>query len=221
MRFFSLLITFLIFSAVSNAEVILNPVGTFETGVFGQGAAEIVAYDTAAQRVFVINADASIVDVLDISDPSNPNKIFDINVTNDINPNGGINSVDVKNGLVAIAVENDNPTMDGFVAFYDTEGNFISFVNVGNLPDAVKFTEDGNKVVVANEGEQVGDGGDPELFVADPKGSISIIDVSSGAAAATAVTLDFTGFDGREAEFAAKGVKLQPGNLMSTELEPE
>lgn len=202
-------------------SISLKALGTHKTGIFNEGASEIVAHDPATQRVFVINADAAVVDVLDISDPANPTLTSSIDVSSDIGANGGINSVDVKNGIVAVAVENHDPTLNGFVVFYDTDGTFITSKSVGNLPDALKFSADGKIIVVANEGEPVGDGGDPEALLADPKGSISIIDISGGVIPATVTTLNFSSFDGREAEFAAKGVKIQPGKSLSIDLEPE
>ena len=55
-----------------------------------------------------------------------------------------------------------------------------SEVPVGALPDMVTFTPDGTKLLVANEGEA--DNG------VDPRGSVSIIDISGGIASATVTT---------------------------------
>jgi DNA-binding beta-propeller fold protein YncE len=203
------------------AGISLTPAGTYETGVFDEGAAEIVAHDPKTQRVFVINADASVIDVLDISDPSNPNKLFDIDVSVDVPEAGGINSVDVKKGLVAVAVQNDDGTKNGFAAFYDTDGNPRKFFNghsrnfleVGNLPDAIKFSPDGRQIIVSNEGEPAD--------AVDPKGSVSIIDIKGKKPQAPAVTLYFTKFDADQAALESAGVKIEPGKLLSDDVEPE
>ncbi len=80
--------------------VSLAPLGSYASGVFGEGAAEIVAYDAATMRLFVINAEANSVDVLDLADPSHPTRLFAIDAT----PwGGGVNSVAVHDGLVALA----------------------------------------------------------------------------------------------------------------------
>ena len=50
----------------------LEVIGQYQTGVFDEGAAEIVVHDSRTQRLFVINADAASVDVLDINDPTQP-----------------------------------------------------------------------------------------------------------------------------------------------------
>jgi hypothetical protein len=46
--------------------------GRHATGSFDEGAAEIVAYDAETKRVFVVNALAASVDVLDIQNPTLP-----------------------------------------------------------------------------------------------------------------------------------------------------
>ena len=49
---------------------------------------------------------------------------------------GGINSVAVSNGIIAVAVENAVKSDNGFVAFYSTaDGSLINIVEVGALPD--------------------------------------------------------------------------------------
>ncbi len=209
------------------AGISLTPIGTHETGVFEDGAAEIVAYDPSTETVFVINANASVVELIDISDPANPIPklpVSALDVSGDLLADagfgsGGVNSVDVKNGIVAVAAENTDPTQPGYIVFYDTAGTYLGFVNVGVLPDSVKFSPDGKKLVVANEGEPVEDG-DGNL-IANPPGSVSVINIPAGVPSATVTTLGFSAFDGREAEFTNKGLRLQQGVPMSLELEPE
>jgi alkaline phosphatase len=124
-----------------------------------------------------------------------------------------VQSVAVKNGLVAVAVAVTPEDANGQVALFDTDGTLLNTVEVGNLPDMVTFTPDGGKVLVANEGEP--------LDETDPLGGVSIIDVSNGAAEAQAVTLDFTGFDGQEDALREAGVLLEPEKSVSEDLEPE
>ena len=68
------------FSTVAQAAVELKPVGRYQspTAGFDEGAAEIVAYDAATQRIFVVNAQDGTVDVLDGSNPANPVKVGQI-----------------------------------------------------------------------------------------------------------------------------------------------
>lgn len=158
----------------------ITPVGSFETGVFDEGAAEIVAYDAASQRAFFTNADANSLGILDISDPANPALVEYIDLSS---YGDGTNSVAVSAGLVAVAVEADPVTDPGSVVFFDTDGDFLHSVTVGALPDMVTFTPDGSKVLVANEGE-------PDDGV-DPEGSVSIIDISGGVGSASVTTATF------------------------------
>ena len=194
----------------------LNPIGTFATGVFDEGAAEISAFDPSSQRLFVVNGDSNGIDVLDLSDPTNPALIDTI----DVSLSGGPNSVAVSNGVVAIALEDVTPSENGTVAFYDASTlELLNVVGVGVLPDAVTFTPDGNYLLVANEGEPVGDEND--LIAIDPEGTISIIDLSAGVEDATVATADFTEFNGQEEDLRGDGVRIFPGRTAAEDLEPE
>jgi len=210
--------------AVSGSALTL--LGTYATGVFDEGAAEIVVHDPASQRLFVTNADANTVDILSITDPSNVGLIATIDLDGldltsfgiPAGAFGGANSVAVNDGIVAIAVEADTATDPGYVVFTDTEGTVLGAVGVGALPDMVTFTPDGTRLLVANEGE-------PDDGI-DPVGSISIIDLSGGIAAATVQTAGFSAFDGSAAALRAAGVRLFPDVLdgertVSQDLEPE
>jgi hypothetical protein len=191
----------------------LNPIGTYQTGIFDESAAEIVAYDHASQRLFFVNSDASNVFVLDISDPTSPEKINEI----DVHQWGdGANSVAVMNGIVAVAVEAETKTDNGHVVFFDADGNYINHVMVGALPDAVTFTHDGMNLIVCNEGEPNDD------YSVDPVGSVSIVRLENGVENAT---VDYCGFElwnGLEEVLREEGVRIfGPGANTAMDLEPE
>ncbi|NER04803.1 MAG: calcium-binding protein, partial [Okeania sp. SIO3C4] len=196
----------------------LQVLGTYETGAFDESAAEIVAHDPNTQRVFVVNGNEATIDVLDISDPTNPNLINQI----DVSPafGAGANSVAVNDdGIVAVAVEANNTQDPGTVVFFNADGDPLNQVTVGALPDMLTFTSDGTKVLVANEGEPNDD------YSNDPEGSVSIIDISGGVENLTQAdvsTADFTAFIGREEELRNKGVRIYgPGSNAAQDLEPE
>ena len=188
----------------------LTRLGTYETGIFDEGAAEIPAYDAESERIFVVNGDSNTIDILDIENPNNPVKIGEIDITNF---GAGANSVDVKNGIVAVAVEAENGTEPGQAIFFDTDGNFLNTITVGVLPDMITFSPDGNKVLTANEGEPTDEG--------NPDGSVSIIDLSNGVDSLTVTNAEFTPFNGQETELRMQGVRIFPDTPFSADVEPE
>jgi 2',3'-cyclic-nucleotide 2'-phosphodiesterase (5'-nucleotidase family) len=198
------------------SKIQLNPIGTYETGIFDASAAEIVVHDPQTQRLFVVNASTPAVDVLDISDPTNPTKLFSL----DPSAYGSTaNSVAVLNGIVAVAIDNVVATDPGSVVFFDTDGNFLNAVTVGALPDMLLFTPDGTKILVGNEGEPNDD------YTIDPEGSVSIIDISGGVAnltQANVTTADFTGFNEQKEALIAAGVRIfGPNATVAQDVEPE
>lgn len=192
MQFKTLLLSALLLTstaALAQNLVQLSLEGRYHTGVFDDGAMEIAAYDSASQRIFAVNGSAETVDVFDVSNPANPLKVDSLDLSNF---GDQANSVDFHNGVLAIAVEADNTDQNGRVVFTDALLNVLADVAVGVLPDMITFSPDGNKVITANEGEPDDD------YTVDPKGSISVIDISGGVAglsAAQVTTLDFTAFD--------------------------
>jgi len=152
--------------------ITIVPMGEYRTGMLDESAAEIPAFDPVSKRIFVVNGADKVVDILDMSDPSELTKIAAI----DLSTWGkGANSVAIKNGVVAVAVENSDKQAPGQAVFFDTDGGFISAVTVGALPDMIKFSPDGKYVLVANEGEP------NDAFTNDPEGSVSIISMAGGA----------------------------------------
>lgn len=191
----------------------LTPAGSYATGSFDESAAEIVAFDPGTRRLFVVNGAANAIDVLDAADPQHPAKVFDISLAA---YGAGVNSVAVKNGIVAVAVEADPKQNPGQVVFFDTRGSYLNQVTVGALPDMLVFTPDGNRVLVANEGEPDDD------YFNDPEGSVSVIDLSAGVNAATVVTAGFDAFNAHQAELTNAGVRIfGPGATVARDLEPE
>lgn len=179
----------------------LTQIGGFAS-TFG---AEIGSFDPGTDRFFVVSGGTTL-EVLDFSNPAIPIQFTTIDLSSF---GDGVNSVSVKNGVVAVAVERintDNPDNvvhdPGLVVFYNTDGVFQSSVAVGALPDALTFTPDGTKVIVANEGEP------SEDYTIDPEGSISIIDISNGVGTPTVATADFSAYNDRKEELDAKGVSL-------------
>jgi len=201
--------------AEKDRGVTLQVLGTRETGQFGVSAAEIVAHDPATQQLFVTNAGDRKVDILDIRDPLHPARTGSIDVSTDLPDTGGVNSVAVRDGIVAVAVEHDNKQANGWVAFYDTAGTFLNSVPAGALPDMVTFTNNGAYVLTANEGEPSDD------YTVDPQGSVSIVDLRNGVMNATVAHALFTGFNESAADAAGVRTPQPYGATVAEDLEPE
>ena len=185
-------VSLFVLNSKSISQIDVQPLGTYQSGIFDESAAEIVAHDPNTQRLYVVNADSGNIDVLDINNPSHPTRIFQIDIANYGN---SANSVDVYNSVVAVAVESDPKQLPGKVVFFNQDGEFLNVVTVGALPDMLTFTPNGQYLLVANEGE-------PDEYCApgeagDPEGSVSVIGLMNGVAYLTqsdVLTADFKNF---------------------------
>jgi hypothetical protein len=192
----------------------MEQLGRFDGAVLG--AAEITAFDAASKRLFVVNGASGTVDVLDLSDPANPRSVGSISVAAF---GGGVNSVAVHDGLVALAIEATPKTNPGTIAFYNAADlRLLNSVTVGAQPDMVSFSPDGRYVLAALEGEP-NSYGLPDSV--DPEGGIAVITVNRGGTP-TLATADFRAWIGRESELRAQGIRIYgPGANAAQDLEPE
>jgi 2',3'-cyclic-nucleotide 2'-phosphodiesterase / 3'-nucleotidase / 5'-nucleotidase len=206
-------------------QVELTLVGSYSSGIYSGGGAEIVAHDPLTQRLYVVNAQAASLDVLSIRNPDRPRKVTTISLL----PFGGVaNSVAVHDGVVAVAVEATPKTSPGKVVFFDSRLKALSAVTVGALPDMVIFSHKGGYVLVANEGEPntYNDFGSltngPSI---DPEGSVSIINMGGGAGSLTQAdvsTATFTAYNGQEPALRAAGIRIfGPNATAAQDIEPE
>lgn len=197
-------------------QITLNYIGSFDPSSNGNSSTEIVVHDPQTQRLFTISSITDVFDIIDFSNPTTPTVIKTV----DMKPYGGITSIAVKNGILAVASPNGTDAQsNGSVVFFDINGNFQKQLTVGVLPDMVTFTPDGNKVMTANEGEP------NDAYTVDPEGSISIIDISAGVAnisQSNVTTLSFDGYNAQEAAFIASGGrKVKSTSTLAQDLEPE
>jgi len=205
-------------------NVTLNLIQSYQNGTPFSGntqinSAEIVAYDASTKRLYVANSVGGKLDILNFANPAAITAIASI----DIKPYGGINSVAVRNGVVACALENTNPQANGSVVFFDQNGTFVKQVTVGAMPDMITFSSNGSYVLTANEGEPNG------AYTNDPEGSVSVIDVTGGIANLTqsnVTTATFTSFNAQATQLRAQGIRLYGGlaaspTTVAQDLEPE
>lgn len=212
--------------SADDAAVKLSPIGSYEAGVMGKSAAEIVAYHAASQRILTVNAQSGKVDILDASDPTNPNKVASVSAGGDKE----INSVAVRpDGLAIAAVQQADKTENGEALLFDAaSGDELGRVPLGALPDNVHITKDGAYALTANEGEPSDElTADGTEYAKDPEGTVSVISLPDGVAAPSVAdvrTADFRAFDGPDAELDPSIRVFGPENhhnKPSLDFEPE
>ncbi|MBD2652828.1 choice-of-anchor I family protein [Synechocystis sp. FACHB-383] len=194
---------------INNGVSLISKIGGFASS----NGAEIPAFDPSTKRLFVVAG--SVIEILDLTNPTNPTKLGDLALNFDGLPAGfspAPNSVAVGKagtpsaGIVAVslAIRDDlNNQEAGQIQFFDTAtGNFLGKVLVGFLPDMVTFSPDGTKVLTANEGEP------NEGYTVDPVGSVSIVDITGGFTNLVAQTATFDSFNAQKADLLAAGVRL-------------
>jgi hypothetical protein len=177
--------------------------------VGGEGASEISAYDPISKKLFTVNVESNQISVTNISDLNAPIQEQPI----DLNAFGAPNSVAINNGRLAVAVEADPKQNPGKILVYNTVDNtLINQFTVGALPDMVTFTNDGNLIISANEGEPSDD------YTNDPEGTISIIDLTD----TSVITLDFSSFNSQESTLENQGFRVfGPNATLAQDVEPE
>ncbi len=195
--------------------VIENPATFKEIGsitIGAVGAAEISAYDETTKKLFTVNnSGTNQIDVIDLTDPTNPKKLTSIDLSS---YNGASNSVATFGGKLAVALEStiDKQANGKVVVFNTTNYALIKEISVGALPDMITFSPDGKYIMTANEGEPNDD------YSKDPNGTVSIIDVSNYAVS----TLDFSSFSSQLNTLKAGGFKVKnPTSNFAADIEPE
>ncbi|WP_432460716.1 choice-of-anchor I family protein [Agarivorans sp. QJM3NY_25] len=152
----------------------------FSGSEFASSSAEIVSYDSCRDKLYVVNAKDQSIDVLRLSaEQSAPSKDGKINLQAAAQKAGiaigDANSVVAKNGIVAVAIQNQNKQQNGIIALYRSDDlSLINTYPAGALPDMVTMTVDSRYLLSANEGEPNGD------YSQDPEGSVTIVDLANG-----------------------------------------
>jgi hypothetical protein len=196
-------------------ELNLNLLTSFSNGVAGSNSAEIVSFDSAVDRLYIANSIGGKLDIVNFSNPAAPLLINSISLL----PYGNINSVVAHDSIIALAIESVPAQTNGKVVFMDYNGNFISQVTVGAMPDMITFNKDYSKILTANEGE-------PDASYAnDPEGSVSIIDLTPGYANLTnanVTNIGFAAYNGQSASLVAQGIRVFATSAsVAQDFEPE
>ncbi len=182
----------------------------FDSGS-GEAGSEVVSVE--GTRVYVTNGAEGRIDVFS---RMTGEKVSQINVAG-IDGFGGLTSVAVKNGLVAVAVHRaavDGAAQPGAIAVYDAHSlEQVAQVDVGNLPDMVRFSADGTQIYTAIEGEYSAD------LATQAAGGIAVIDILGDRF--VGATYGFEAFDDQLDALIAAGVRTFPDRLPSEDWEPE
>lgn len=209
-------------------------IARYDSGIVNAdgGSAEIVKYNAENEKFYVVNGTSGTLDIVSMSglegvgDTAVLSAEKKLNLKNELEARisgfayGDMTSVDVNTalGLIAVAVQAEGTADNGYLALLDYDGRVLSTVQAGCQPDMLLFTPDGTKLLSANEGEPrdgYGEGSE------DPRGSVTIVDLSGGAEEASSTTVTFDSFDSRRQELIEAGVILQKGIAPSRDLEPE
>lgn len=184
-----------------------------------EGASAAETFAIVKDRMYVTNAANGTLDIVDISRVQEPVLIERLWL------GAPPNSVAATRDLVAVALDASPKTDPGTVRLYARTRDGLDPVRdltVGSGPDMLLFTDDGRRLLVANEGEPSGYGDEGT----DPEGSVSIIDtrgVARGGAPAVR-TVGFRAFDegGPRHDELPEGIRLNgPGASVSQDIEPE
>ena len=189
--------------SVTDKTLTVHSVMVYDSAMYDQSAAEIVAFDKKNNQVLCTNGSDGSLTILSASGNS-LSKAAGVAF-----PGGDANSVSVSGDLAAVAVAASDKVSPGKVYFVNlADGTVKGEVEVGALPDMVKFTPDGKYVLVANEGEP------SEGYAADPDGSVSLITVNKKDLSASPVTT--LTFSASDLAADASGVPVRTHDYLSS-----
>ncbi len=202
-------------STFTQAQIKLSRIGGYETGLFDEGAAEIISYNSSNQYLYSVNANDVKVDIISLVDPTSPSKVKSVDITSF---GASANAVAVASDFFVVAVENsDSAQYNGTLEFFELDGTHIISIPAGVLPDNVSISPDEMYVIAANEGEP------SDSYDHDPEGTVTVVNMSAGVNSITtgdATQVNFSSYNGKGIEGAIIG--HNPGSSTTAQdLEPE
>jgi len=190
-------------------RVAMIPVGHFDSQLSGEeGVLEIADFHAASKRCFVTTGTRELW-ILDMRDVSCIQVLGKIELSR---WGLGATSVKVVRDRVAAAVCGKTRQADGYALLFDLDGQLLKEFRVGALPDMITCTPDGQKLLVACEGEPDDD------YKNDPEGTVYIIKLDKGLKQAEVKELNFRRFN----DHCPEGVRISGKNAtVAQDLEPE
>lgn len=195
--------------------------GRYTSGAeIGEGGTEIVAYDPKSFRAFSVNGAEKAIDIIDLSglktDETSKMPLLKRVPLSDF----GVEASDLTSvaihpsgNYLAVSVPAPDKTEAGSVVFMSTDGEPLSHIQVGSLPDMLTFTSDGKTLLVANEGEP------NDEYTINPEGSVSLIDVTSSIKKINQSHVTTAVFTDKIIESDVR--KVHPASTHAQDLEPE
>lgn len=207
---------------------VLSRLGSYATGYSDQdgGVAEIVSYNADNEKFYLVNGREKKLDIVSMSNlsASGENQSLTLEKRVDVSAMipgftfGDITSVavDTWNDRIAVAVQAEAYDAPGAILLLNYDGGYIAHYTAGVQPDMVTFSPDGKYVLSADEGEPRQGYG---VGAVDPKGSVTIVDLSAEEPVPNTVTFD--SWDSKRGALIDANVLLKSGLAPSTDFEPE
>ncbi len=203
---------------------IVSYLGSYSTGHTDAdgGVAEIVTYDRYEKTFYLVSGKTQSIDKVKINSDGSTKKLsnFDIKEVlkgTDIVP-GDLTSVsyNANRKLLALAVQHSEYDENGYIVLLDRDGNFVHSFDAGVQPDMVTFSESGDYIITANEGEPregYGEG------LVDPDGSVTVVKLGDSIKKSTVKTIGFESITREDA--LANGALLRKDANPKEDFEPE
>ncbi len=202
----------------------VNKIAGYSIGLTNEdgGVAEIVKYNAANQKFYVINGHGQTIDIVSLKDLRSTDTVVElqkersINIADVVNSDtftyGDLTSIDINSSrnVIVAAVQDEDYTKNGKIVVMNPDGEIQKTFDAGVQPDMVKITANGKYILSANEGEPRGG-----LHTEDPEGSITIVEVTSGKV--THLTFDDPSVIDDDVHIRKNGTKVDT----SKDFEPE
>lgn len=163
-------------------DVQVNPIRTQFEASIDNGATEILK--VSGTTLVTTNSADNTIDVYSVATPAEPTLLTSL----DGITGAEITSVDVRGNVVVASFNDDILGQNGQIKVFDiTDLSAVTsrVIPVGVHPDSIVMNSSGSLAFTANEGEL----GYQDGVLVDPRGSISIVDLQSGAVS----TIEFDG----------------------------
>jgi hypothetical protein len=198
-----------------NARIVLSRLSTYRVSGFADSAVDgPLPYDADRHRLYFPVPSKQRIDVIDISDPTAPEKVRSIELGQFGNVMNGV----AYNGKVLAIAFSAGKNAPGVVVLLDRTGDLRSPpIQVGFQPTSIVFTPDRRTMVVPCAGEATADYSD------DPDGTVALIDTCDFDACRdqTVKILDFSRFNKRKSALIKAGVRIYgPGASVAEDIEP-